>query len=169
MIVPTVKSSRIQFLALVLAGLVSQPAHAGVIPGRWEKVSELEPGTTLRVELKNGDRIVGDLTGRSPSEVELDTYSAQAIIPKADIRRMSVLLPDDLGEGATIGAAIGVGLGTLSMAFRGKNSRDLPVGALGVLILGGLGAAMGAVVDSGTKDVAVVVYETPGNPQTATR
>ena len=42
MISPTMKSCRIQILALILAGLISMPAHAEVIPGRWEKVSALE-------------------------------------------------------------------------------------------------------------------------------
>ena len=32
----TMNSPRIQFLAFVLAGLITQPTHAEVIPGHWE-------------------------------------------------------------------------------------------------------------------------------------
>ena len=69
MIISNMKSNRGQILALVLAGLVSQPAHADMIPGRWEKVSDLELGTPITVELKNGDRVEGEFEGlwRIPS------------------------------------------------------------------------------------------------------
>ena len=167
MMTTTRKSSRTQVLVLFLAGLISQLAHASVIPGRWEKVSELESGTTLRVELKNGDQVEGDLASLSLSEVELDTYSARAVIPKADIQRMSVLLPDGLGDGAAIGAAIGLGLGFGVMGIailRGNRGDDLSGAPLLAMLVGGLGAAMGAACDSGTKSVAIVVYEAPGTP-----
>ena len=72
---PTMKSCRIQFLTLLLAGLIAQPTHAEVIPGRWEKVSDLDLGTPITVELKNGDRVEGDFEGLSASDVDLETHS----------------------------------------------------------------------------------------------
>ena len=75
MICSTMKSCRIQLVSLILAGLVSQPTHAEVIPGRWEKVSDLELGTPITVELKNADQVEGDFEGLSESEVDIETHS----------------------------------------------------------------------------------------------
>ena len=33
------------------------PAQAEVIPGRWEKVADLDLGTSIMVELKSGDQV----------------------------------------------------------------------------------------------------------------
>ena len=55
----TMKSYRIQIVSLILMGLISMRAHAEVIPGRWEKVSDLELGAPIIVGLKNGDQVEG--------------------------------------------------------------------------------------------------------------
>ena len=86
MTTPTMKSCRIQFLALILAGLIAQPAHAEVVPGRWEKVSDLDLGTPITVKLKNGDHVIGDFEGLSASDMDIETHSARALIPKAAIQ-----------------------------------------------------------------------------------
>lgn len=65
------KSFRIPTVSLILAGLISLPAQAEVIPGRWEKVAVLEMASPITVELKNGDRIVGQFRGLSSSDLEL--------------------------------------------------------------------------------------------------
>ena len=62
---------------------------ADVIPGRWE-VEALKSGPRITVELKNGDRIKGRFEGLSPSELSLRTGSAQALIPKAEIRQITL-------------------------------------------------------------------------------
>ena len=41
------KSYRTRFVALILLGLISFPVRAGVIPGRWEKVSALTVKTPI--------------------------------------------------------------------------------------------------------------------------
>ena len=64
----TVESCRIQLVSLILAGLISMPAQAEVIPGRWEKVADLDLGTPIIVELKNGDQVEGSFEGLSESE-----------------------------------------------------------------------------------------------------
>ena len=77
------KSFRIQDISLILAGLISLPAHAEVIPGRREKVSGLELGTSITVELKNEDWVEGNCEGLSASEVAVETRAARAVIPKS--------------------------------------------------------------------------------------
>ena len=158
---------QIQIIVLILAGLILQPAHAEVIPGRWEKVCDLKLGTPVRVELKNGDQVVGDFAGLSVSEVEFKTNTARAVIPKADIQSIITQRRDGLGDGAAIGAGIGfgLGLGTMGIAvLRGVNVVDDPGATVAVLVVGGLGAAMGAAFDSGTKTDAIVVYKAPETP-----
>ena len=170
--ISTIKPCPIQILALILAGLISLPAHAEVIPGRWEKVSDLDLGTPITVELKSGDRVEGDFEGLSGSEVELETNSARAFIPKADIETITTRPRGGRGNGAAIGAAIGLGLGlgaTGLAALRGNGGGDglsVPFALLLVTgITGGLGAAMGAAVDSGTKSDPIVLYEVPSASQ----
>ncbi len=168
MITPTMKSSRIQILVLLLAGLISQPAHAEVIPGRWEKVSALEMASTITVDLKNGDRIRGQFQRLSPSALELRSRASRAVIPKSDILTITTPLKDGLGNGAGIGAAIGAGLllGAFSVAARtrgGVDSATLPGTVLAVGGIGaGIGAAIGVAADAATTGKAIVLYKAPG-------
>ncbi len=122
---PTMKSCRIQFLTLLLAGLIAQPTHAEVIPGRWEKVSDLDLGTPITVELKNGDRVEGDFEGLSASDVDLETHSAQAVIPKTDVQTIATQKKGGAGNGARngaiIGAAAGAGIGAAGMMVTNAN------------------------------------------------
>ena len=122
---PTMKSCRIQFLTLLLAGLIAQPTHAEVIPGRWEKVSDLDLGTPITVELKNGDRVEGDFEGLSASDVDLETHSARAVIPKTDVQTIATQKKGGAGNGgrngAIIGAAAGAGIGAVGMMVTNAN------------------------------------------------
>ncbi len=122
---PTMKSCRIQFLTLLLAGLIAQPTHAEVIPGRWEKVSDLDLGTPITVELKNGDRVEGDFEGLSASDVDLETHSARAVIPKTDVQTIATQKKGGAGNGARngaiIGAAVGAGIGAVGMMVTNAN------------------------------------------------
>ena len=113
---PTMKSCRIQIVSLILAGLISLPARAEVIPGRWEKVVALETASPITVELKNGDRIKGQFRGLSSSDLELLNAAGRALIPGADIQTITLPAKDGLGDGVLKGAAIGAGVaGGLSL------------------------------------------------------
>ena len=96
MICPTMKSCRIQLVSLILAGLISMPAHAEVIPGRWEKVSALEMASPIVVELNAGDQIKGQFRGLSASDLDLLSPSGWAVIPKSDIRTITSPSKDGL-------------------------------------------------------------------------
>ena len=164
----TMKSIRTQALVLALAALISPPAQAGVIPGRWEKVSTLEMASPITAELKNGDRIRGQFRRLSPSALELRSRAGQAMIPKSDIRTITTPSKDGLGNGAGIGAAIGAGLalGAFSLAVRTRGGLDgdtwpfLMIGGIGA----GIGAGIGTAADAATKGEPIVVYKAPGTP-----
>ena len=98
------KKSRTAVIALILEGLLSVSARAQGVPGRWEKVEALKLGSRITLELKNGDRIEGQFGGLSSSELSLIIGSAQAVIPRSDIRGITPREPDPLANGILIGA-----------------------------------------------------------------
>ena len=164
----TTKSVRIQFVSLILAGLISMPAHAEVIPGRWEKVSAMELGTPITVALKNGDQIKGELESLSETEVELKTHSARASVPRSDIQSITAWKKDGLGNGAAIGAYVGAGFaGTIAITSGLAKSLDTDMeGALSFAALAvGIGAALGMAVDAEMKSDPIVLYEALGSPR----
>ena len=161
----TTKSCRIQIIWLMLAGLISIPAHGEVIPGRWEKVSALELGTPITVELKNGDQVEGNYKGLSVSELELETHSVRAVIPRTEIQAIVTPAKDGLAEGAAIGTAIGAGFVGVVAATSGltKGLDTSAKGALHFALLAvGAGAALGIAVDAGMKSGPIVLYEARG-------
>ena len=171
----TMKSVRIQIVSLVLTGLISMPAHGEVIPGRWEKVSALEVGTPITVELKNGDQVEGTFEVLSASEVEVGTHFARAVIPKADIQTIATQKKGGAAGGARKGAIIGaatgaaIGVGTLlyteANRSRGENLR-VEVFLLGIpAVIAGIGTAFGIVTGAVTKSEAILLYKASGTPR----
>ena len=164
----TTKSVRIQFVSLMLAGLVSMPAHAEVIPGRWEKVSALEMASSITVEMKNGDRLKGQFRSLSASNLDLLSAAGWAVIPKSDIRTITVSSEDGLGDGAWKGAAIGtavfIGSAVISLARGNTGETNLGIALIGGGLYAGIGAAIGMAADAATKTGDIVLYEAPGTP-----
>ncbi len=170
---PTMKSCRIQIVSLILTGLISMPAHAEVIPGRWEKVSALDLGTPITVKLKNGDQVEGNFESLSASDVDVETQSARAVIPKADIQTIATQkkggAANGARKGAIIGAAAGAGLGIAGMMMTPANragNKDLGEAQRLILFVPavaiGIGTALGIVTGAVTKSDAIVVYKAPG-------
>ncbi len=164
----TMKSYRIQIVSLILAGLISIPAHAEVIPGRWEKVSALEIASPIKVELKNGDRISGQFRGLSVSDLELLSPAGWATIPRMDIQTITIPSKDGVGDGAWKGAVTGAAFaGSLSLlamviGVSGESNTEIAGLALGFGALGaGIGAGIGVAADAATKPEDIVVYKAP--------
>ena len=172
----TMKSVRIQIISLMLAGLISLPAQAEVIPGRWEKVSALDLGTPITVELKNGDQVAGNFEGLSASDVDVETHSARAVIPKADIQTIATQKKGGAANGARKGAdhrsrsgSWSGGLGMMMTHANRDGNEDLgEAQRLFMLFIPatatGIGAALGIVTGAVTKSDAIVVYKAPGAP-----
>ena len=170
----TTKSVRIQFVSLILAGLISIPAHGEVIPGRWEKVSALEMASPITLELKNGNRIQGQFRGLSSSDLELLNSAGRAAIPRTDIETITLPAKDGLGDGAWKGAAVGAGvvggLSLIGMAINAGEESNTEIAiqalALGALVAG-IGAGIGVAADAATTPEDIVVYKAPGAPSTS--
>ena len=162
MLISMKKSYRKQVAFLILVCLIALPLQAGVIPGRWEKVSTLPVASPITVELKNGDLVKGDYEALSASQLELVTDSANAAIPKENVKTVTTQPKDDLLNGAFIGAGVGAGLmGALSM------KPEFDFNARGHLYFTAIGAAIGlgigALTDAVQKPVGVVLYKAPEN------
>jgi len=150
----------IAFLFLMAAA----PVPGQVPPGRWEKVERLQPGSSINVRLKTGDRFQGAFKSIDPDSIELIDESSRARrIPKPIIERVETVVrqPDRLCNGALIGALAGIGAGVASMVAYGNAKTNGPVhwgdedapGYLvgAVLVGGGIGGAAGALIDASLK------------------
>ena len=145
--------------AFILVGIISLPARAEVIPGRWEKVIGLAVETLIAVDLKNGDRIQGKFKRLSPFELSLRTGSARAVIPRADIERILSRRADSRRNGTLIGAGIGAGVSAL--LFVPAEDWDDSGKASAVLIGAGAGALIGFIADTAKKKDVAVIYQAP--------
>ncbi len=171
----TMKSYRIQIVSLILMGLISMRAHAEVIPGRWEKVSDLELGAPIIVGLENGDQVEGTFEGLSESEVDVETHTARAVVPKTDIQTITTRERGGVNEGAKngamVGASVGVALALVTIVMSGAsdlNKKGLAL--MGGMTLGlstAIGTALGAAAAAGTEREAIVVYKAPRDPSTS--
>ena len=153
------RNARVVAIVLILVGLLAVSARARVIPGRWEKIAALAVGTPIAVALKNRDRIERKFEGFSPSELSLRTGSAQAAIPRSDIRRITTRESDSLANGTLIGA----GVGTAIMVWMVTNLQpDLETSWAVWLMASGVGggALIGAGIDA-LKKTEVVLYQAP--------
>ena len=161
------RSCRMHCVSLIFAGLILQPVRAGVIPGRWEKVANLDLGARITLELKNGDPLEGNFEGLSASGVDIETRSVRVVIPKEAIRTVSVQPKDGLTNGAAMGAAVGaaVGAGVFLATVVGTYDLTGTGEVFFTLVYSGIaaaiGAGIGAAADASMKSMAVVIYEAP--------
>ncbi len=156
-------SFRIHTISATLAALLSLSASAEVIPGRWEKVASLAVAWPITVELKNGDRIRGNFSGLTDLNLTLATYSARAVIPKADIQTITTRPRDGLANGAKTGAAVGAGfVCALVAAFVIAERRAKPLWVLSLTPIGAaVGSGIGVAVDAAMNAPPIVLYEAP--------
>lgn len=163
MTLPMMNSFRILEISAALAAMLSLSASAEVIPGRWEKVSSLAVAWPITVELKNGDRIKGNISDLSDSNLTLATHAARAVIPKADIQTITTRPRDGIANGAKNGAAVGAGfVCALAAAFVIAERRAKPIWVLSLTPIGAaVGAGIGVAVDAAMNVRPIVLYEAP--------
>lgn len=149
--------------SFLLCVLAAAPLQGEVLPDRWEKVEQLQPGTSIIIRLKTGDRLEGAFKSVSPEAVAFTEGSAQdRMIPKSAVQKIetSAKVPDRLRNGILIGLLAGVASGLVAMVAYANAvtngpvywDEDGPAYLLGTaLVGGGIGAATGAVVDASIK------------------
>lgn len=112
-----------------------------VIKGKIQNFSWEEPALTL----EDPERLSIDSRGESHKNEIKGLFHAR----EANARRIEVEVPDSLANGALIGLGVGATPGLLALAF-GKSEASA-YGGYYALFWGGIGAALGALIDNGTK------------------
>ncbi len=147
----------------VLAGLL----FCGVIPGRWEKLAAEPVGAEIRILFKSGEQLEGAIQEVAADQIRVLTGDGRQIsAQKSDIIRViSGRRHDRLRNGALTGAAIGAGIGLLSLTYflseMGTHDTDA-WGTGGVITMVGFGSGLfiGAGVDAALKG-ELVLYQAP--------
>ena len=83
----SLKATLVMFILCFLF-LPNPTLTADVVPGHWEKVDAQRSGTQLTVVLKHGEQIDCVLKEVESDALVVQTYSAQAKIPKSDVARV---------------------------------------------------------------------------------
>lgn len=150
------------WLTVTMAVFAAPWLVADAVPGRWEKVASLEPGTEMDVTLASGDEIRGAYVRLEEDAIVLNVQGRERITPRAQIARIerTGTARDRLRDGSLLGAAAGAAAGMGAVygyhrSVNGPGSRWSPWREenLGLMIAGGvvgagIGAVLGAVVDS---------------------
>jgi len=146
-----------------IASLLMMSAAVGaadVIPGRWERVEALAPGTELLVSLRGGERLEGVLARMGPGELTIsDTAGRERILPRTAVLKIqtAAVVHDRLCNGSLIGSLAGAAAGVAAMIGFANAVTHGPVHwdedgpaylAAAALAGGGIGAATGALIDA---------------------
>lgn len=137
---------------LAIGFLTIGSLKAAVVPGRWEKVEDLQEGTQIVVELTSGERLEGAFERVTLKELTiLDSDGSDRHVPKTAVARIETAekVKDGLTNGMLIGMGVGVGLGVAaSVIATGGVSEECT--ACGLAIFAGFagGWGIGTAIDA---------------------
>lgn len=138
--------------------------RAEVIPGSWEKVVVLRPGSRAVVTLMDGERLEGAFRVLGPGDLGLtDSAGRDFSVARSNIRQIVARgEQDDLTNGALIGAGIGLGTAAAILAVIASGDGYVLASAKwgAPLLLSAVGGVIGVFVDRAHRDDQVV-YVTP--------
>jgi hypothetical protein len=139
-----------------LAQPTQQISRRRVIPGNWEAVEALRPGTPIAVTLNNGGRIRGVFKALHPMILEIDDQVGRdSSVARSDIANIvGSGASDSSTNGALIGAGIGLAAaGIILGAIGSSDGYVLPSAKWGApLLLSGAGGLLGIVIDRAHRD-----------------
>jgi hypothetical protein len=163
------KAMALTVMCCFFAGGFARPARAQSAASSFTEIgSAVKRGHRVSVTDDAGERIQGKLTSLSPSAIELLIDGKATSVAASRVREVTELRRQT-GRGARIGLAAGAGLGLLS----GLTVEDCfgcpgPGGTAvaGAIVLGGLGAGIGAIIGSGITRERLV-YRSGARPPVA--
>ena len=133
---------------------------AAVVPGSWEQVVVLQPGSRVVVTLIDGERLEGAFRTLGPDNLALtDSAGRNFGVARSNIRQVAARGErDDLKNGALIGAGIGLGAAAIILAAIASGDgyvlASVKWGA--PLLLSAVGAVVGVFVDRAHRNDQVV-------------
>lgn len=134
-----------------LLQLTSGPPRPGVVPGNWDRVDALQPGSSVMVTLERGDRVQGEFRALDRDMlVVADRAGRELQVPRSDVCTIVALgVKDNLGNGTLIGAGTGLAAALTILAVLGsEHGYVLPSAKWGApLLLAGIGGLIGVLVD----------------------
>ena len=151
---------------LILVTMATSSLQAGVIPGRWEKVQALEEGYAVKVKLESGEGIKASYAGFTEESLLLKRDSGEELeIPKSAVVTVTSrerVSNDGLGNGAFIGAAVGLGVALAMLAAAASKEGEVLSSAkwAGPLLGIGVGLGAGLAIDASLKGKEVF-YQAP--------
>ena len=133
---------------LVLGWLTSVALHGGVVPGRWEKLDSLEPGSKILLVSQAGDTVL--YTFQSANSTSLTVRARDGrdlVIPKSHVTRV-IKRNSRSSKQAWIGTAIGAGTGFALGALGSRGADEGPFARWEVagISLGAVGALTGFTI-----------------------
>lgn len=140
-------------VAAIVFGLLifSATALAETIPGRWEKVDALQPGTGIIVSLEGGERLECEFVSADDTAITIRESGAERNLPKSGVQKIVAAEKKGTGPlwtGAVIGALVGVAVGGIvasQVNDSGTKAGDiLGCAAIGAGVGLGIDAAVGA-------------------------
>jgi hypothetical protein len=136
-----VRVAALLFAAFAMSAL----AHAQTSTGSWASVSQLAPGTQIRVTLSGGRTLQGSVQTVTPDSLAIAATKGQEMLPRTEVKRVETKRNGHRGRNALIGLGIGAGGGLAVGA--GIDSGDhgwFP--NIGKAIFTPLGALVGTIV-----------------------
>ena len=154
-------------LAFVICHGLAGFTFSGVIPGRWEKLAAEPVGAEIRILFRSGEQLEATIQEVAADHVRVLTGDGRQIFAQKSeiVRIISGRRHDRLRNGALTGAAIGAGIGILSLIYflseSGTNDTDA-WGTGGVVTMIGFGSGLfiGAGIDAALKG-DLVLYQAP--------
>jgi hypothetical protein len=132
---------------LILFALTITSTLANVVPGRWDKVANLVPGTQIIVEMQSGDSIRGGFVSVDDQSLAIDAgINNRTSVPKSGVVRV---LQEKKGKRQTlIGTSIGAAGGVLTGVLISSRSDETFFARADLMALtcGGIGALAGALI-----------------------
>ena len=141
-------SRLVAFVVLFFAILLLDfgAVNAGVVPGRWDKLETIQPGTELRLETKSAGLLIGFYEGVLPDAVRFTVDGRSQVLPKTDILKIYRTKKDSNLNGTLIGLLAGLGVG-FSMSYKNDAEATAILHLITVPVGLGAGATVGYLVD----------------------
>ena len=134
--------------------------RAGVIPGSWDKVVVLRPGSRMVVTLIDGERLEGAFRTLGPGDLGLtDSTGRDFDVARSNIRQIVAWGErDGLIDGTLIGAGIGLGTAATILAVAASGDGYVLASAKwgAPLLLSAVGGVIGVFIDRAHRDDEVV-------------
>jgi hypothetical protein len=122
-------------------------------------------GDSIALTDSAGREHKGVLFDLSANALVLETGGKRVDFGADSLRTIRWRRPDTMRNGALIGFGVGAGLGALGMmSLCGEGGGCVPGVALGALLYGGLGAAIGVGFDALVPGKMILVYQPAGTP-----